>query len=378
LGGLGVRDIRAVNISLLAKWRWRLLFDDNALWKEVLKGKYGASVIGNAVLGEDCKPWYSSLWWKDICGIGSNLGNDWLSTEIIRKMGNGAHTSFWKDCWLGSAPLCERFPRLFSISTQKDETIANVWSPMVDGGWNFSWRRRLFVWEMGLLDELLLVLSSVALSTEEDCWGWRPELGEDFTVKSAYNLVSGLMTDRVIVTVDVRTAFKAIWKCYAPSKVSGFVWLLLHDRVPTRMNLFKRKIITDHVQTCCVFCGEETETAAHLFLYCKLISHVWVRVFAWLGLVFSLPHSLISLLNFVVGSTGRKQVRKGLVMVCSAVLWTVWRHRNKIIFDNGGVNGMGMVDDVMVLSWKWWIGRGNSPPCLFYEWFAEPVLCLNR
>jgi hypothetical protein len=25
LGGLGVRDVRAVNISLLAKWRWRLL-----------------------------------------------------------------------------------------------------------------------------------------------------------------------------------------------------------------------------------------------------------------------------------------------------------------------------------------------------------------
>jgi hypothetical protein len=66
-----------VNISLLVKWRWRLLNDDNALWKEVLKGKYGESVIGNVELGDDCKPWFSSLWWwKDICGIGVNLGND--------------------------------------------------------------------------------------------------------------------------------------------------------------------------------------------------------------------------------------------------------------------------------------------------------------
>jgi hypothetical protein len=45
LGGLGVRDIRAVNISLLAKWRWRLLEDDNAMWKRVLRSKYGTNVM---------------------------------------------------------------------------------------------------------------------------------------------------------------------------------------------------------------------------------------------------------------------------------------------------------------------------------------------
>ncbi|MCI30811.1 ribonuclease H protein, partial [Trifolium medium] len=36
-GGLGVRDIRAVNISLLTKWRWRLLSNDFCMWKEVIK-----------------------------------------------------------------------------------------------------------------------------------------------------------------------------------------------------------------------------------------------------------------------------------------------------------------------------------------------------
>jgi hypothetical protein len=378
LGGLGVRDIRAVNISLLAKWRWRLLFDDNALWKEVLKGKYGDSVIGSVELGVDCKPWFSSLWWKDICGIGSNLGNDWLSSEIIRKMGNGANTKFWKDCWLGPIPLCAKFPCLFSISLQKEETIANLLSPNVAEGWNFSWRRRLFVWETGLLEELLLSLRSVVLSTGEDEWGWRPELGGEFSVRSAYALVSGLLIDRVILSTDAQTVFNAIWKCYAPSKVLGFVWMLLHDRVPTRLNLFRRKVITEIGDTSCVFCGEETETVTHLFLYCKFISQVWERVFAWLGLDFSLPHSINSLLHFVMSTTGRKQVRKGLISICCAVLWTIWRHRNNIIFDNGGVNGRGLLDDVMITSWKWWIGRGNSQPCLYYEWFAEPGLCLHR
>jgi hypothetical protein len=147
----------------------------------------------------------------------------------------------------------------------------------------------------------------------------------------------------------------------------GFVWLLVHDRVPTRVNLFRRKIIVENEDKRCVFYGEEAETVSHLFLYCRIISQVWVRIFSWLGLEFSLPHSINSLLNFVAGSTGRKQVREGLTLTCCAVLWIVWRHRNKIIFDNGGVDGTGLVDEVMVTSWKWWIGRGKSLPCLYYE-----------
>lgn len=40
-GGLGVRDIKLVNISLLAKWKWRLIDDKPVLGKEVLEDKYG-------------------------------------------------------------------------------------------------------------------------------------------------------------------------------------------------------------------------------------------------------------------------------------------------------------------------------------------------
>lgn len=45
-GGLGVRDIRVVNLSLLAKWRWRMIQGDNSLWMEVLLEKYGPSICG--------------------------------------------------------------------------------------------------------------------------------------------------------------------------------------------------------------------------------------------------------------------------------------------------------------------------------------------
>jgi hypothetical protein len=63
-----------VNLSLLAKWRWRLLDNNQAVWKDVLISKYGELAVGKVEVAEECKPWYASLWWRDICSVGSNLG----------------------------------------------------------------------------------------------------------------------------------------------------------------------------------------------------------------------------------------------------------------------------------------------------------------
>ncbi|KAK2383485.1 hypothetical protein QL285_070931 [Trifolium repens] len=63
--------------------------------------------------------------------------------------------------------------------------------------------------------------------------------------------------------------FTSVWKCPAPSKVSGFVWQLLHGRVPTRNNLITRRILAVEEDVSCALCGEEKETELHLFLYCE-------------------------------------------------------------------------------------------------------------
>jgi cbb3-type cytochrome oxidase subunit 3 len=51
--------------------------------------------------------------------------------------------------------------------------------------------------------------------------------------------------------------------------------------------------------------------------------------------------------------SGSKQKRKGMVMIWIAVIWTVWRHRNKIVFENGAVDLVGLLDDVKTISWRW-------------------------
>jgi hypothetical protein len=185
---------------------------------------------------------------------------------------------------------------------------------------------------MELINPILL------LREEEDRWGCEPEGGAEFTVKSTYRKVFSLSSFDCVAAPWKRPVFTAIWKCPAPSKVSGFVWQLLHGKIPTRQNLVYRNIIADDADALCVLCGEEMESDFHLFLYCEIATLVWIEIFFWLDIPFCLPHNLFSIFHCLM-EAGRKNDRHGLVMIGAAVCWNLWRCRNSILFDNGNCNG---------------------------------------
>jgi hypothetical protein len=55
-----VKDLKVFNLSLLAKWRWRLLADDKPQWRLVLEAKYG--VVGDLSLSISRNK-IASTWW---------------------------------------------------------------------------------------------------------------------------------------------------------------------------------------------------------------------------------------------------------------------------------------------------------------------------
>ncbi|GJU75253.1 putative RNA-directed DNA polymerase, eukaryota, reverse transcriptase zinc-binding domain protein [Tanacetum coccineum] len=52
-GGLGVSNLKAFNMSLLMKWRWRLFYNLNALWVHVVKAIHGDEVDRKYPLSKD-------------------------------------------------------------------------------------------------------------------------------------------------------------------------------------------------------------------------------------------------------------------------------------------------------------------------------------
>jgi hypothetical protein len=206
------------------KWRWRLLdSEDSALWKEVLVAKYGVNITKNVNLSSQSYPSFASCWWKHIRDLDGCVDSiNWLEEVIVRKVGNGLLTRFWKDVWIGDSPLCFKFPRLFSLSTQKEVCVGEVLK--VDGErrwWEFAWRRNLFQWEVDR--ELLLCehLTNVRFSNESDVWLWKLDPGNGFSVKSAYEALVEVGQSSCHSEYELKM-FSSIWESPAPSKVIAF------------------------------------------------------------------------------------------------------------------------------------------------------------
>jgi hypothetical protein len=132
-----------MNECLLAKWRWRLLDGEKALWKDVLEDKYDP--CKDRVLDGGATSWarFSSVWWKELVKLDDLGGLGWFNGEILRKVGNDANTSFWNVNWHGGGSFVSKYPRLFSISSQKEAKVEDIRG--AGENWNFLWRRRLCV-----------------------------------------------------------------------------------------------------------------------------------------------------------------------------------------------------------------------------------------
>jgi len=111
-----VKDIRVMNMSLLAKWRWRLFDGEVVLWKDVLVAKYGTSVGGGLIGVSRGEPRWASIWWKELIKLGDFGELNWFNSGMERQVGNGLNSSFWCDIWKGGSILRSRYPRLYSIS----------------------------------------------------------------------------------------------------------------------------------------------------------------------------------------------------------------------------------------------------------------------
>lgn len=68
-GGLGITNTEAFNVSLLMKWKWRIIHDKEAVWFELLQHRYGNTGLAmmngeGRTVGRKC-----SIWWRDILSL---------------------------------------------------------------------------------------------------------------------------------------------------------------------------------------------------------------------------------------------------------------------------------------------------------------------
>jgi hypothetical protein len=99
-GGLGVPDLREVNLCLLASWIRRYSKDEGKLWKALVDFKY--NTINPNILS--CRDVGASNFWQCVMWAArvAKLGYRW-------KVGNGVKIKFLKDLWFGSTSLAIQY-----------------------------------------------------------------------------------------------------------------------------------------------------------------------------------------------------------------------------------------------------------------------------
>ncbi|CAL5380958.1 unnamed protein product [Camellia sinensis] len=343
-GGLGIRNIRKVNLCLLVKWWWRFGAEKKALWRQLISSHYSHTNGSFLPLSGVCH--FESRIWRDVMSVAVTqpLVVAYFLDNVKIEVGDGSSILFWSDKWIGHSSLENQFPRLFGLSTEPlgslkwfvDEKNAN-------GRWTLTFRRPLRAWEEEELLRLLQILGEGPdlRVNSEDSIRWLSSPSGIFHVRSLFGWLQADEGQALELS-------KFIWYNIAPPKVKFLLWLVWRGRLKTADFLHRIGVLRGNSVSLCVFCKLVPETLHHILLLCPFAWKLWSSVIDWWGSNWVSPSSVIELLHWWVGFKFRKKELMIWNVIPFAVIWSLWRLRNECIFRGAQPNLENLIELVKV------------------------------
>jgi hypothetical protein len=176
-GGLGVKDLRKQNISLLCKWWWKLDTLDG-LWQKIVKAKY----LRNKTVATVTSRFNDSPCWKAMLKVKETY---FAGRKVILK--NGNINVLWKDPIRGEQPFCDKFPVLFNLCQVQDCNIKSC----REANFDIPFRGRL---RGELLDHWQYILNTLLSAPfhdddDDDKITWSLNKNAIFSTRSVYTLL---------------------------------------------------------------------------------------------------------------------------------------------------------------------------------------------
>ncbi|GJU67845.1 RNA-directed DNA polymerase, eukaryota, reverse transcriptase zinc-binding domain protein [Tanacetum coccineum] len=250
--GLNIGSLKAFNLALLQKWRWRMFSSANDLWVKVVKAFHGHEG------GFDNNSCSFKGTWANIVGSSNFLHSKGsiLSNSFRFKAGCGTRIRFWKDIWVGEAPLFTMYNRLYRLDQDKECLIIDR---INNGQWHWNWSRtNIGVRNLAYFHDMLNEIGQVNIEVSEDTCVWSLGPKGTFTFKDARSIID----QKTLPSLAPFTT----WDKTIPRKVNIFMWRLSLDRLPHRLNLSLRGM--DIPAISCSSCNANVESANHIFFEC--------------------------------------------------------------------------------------------------------------
>jgi len=120
------------------------------------------------------------------------------------------------------------------------------------------------------------------------------------------------------------------------------------------------------------------ETAAHLFLACGNSVILWSLVSTWLGLSLVHHNDLRQHFHQFCFMAGLPRCTHSyLTGIWYAFVWTIWKDRNKRIFQNEATHVLVLMEKIKRTSFFWMKARNLSFNYCYYDWWTRPLLCMG-
>jgi len=196
MGGLGIPDLRSLNLALLSSWIFRYHLNNDSIWTKIVDFKYKTKKPNIFC----CPEVGTSPFWKGIIWAmqAAHMGVRWV-------IGNGDKIRFWEDQWLDNTCLAILFWPLYVINEQHGKTVREVWN---GEELQLSFRRGVSERIMGMWEELKAVVQSITLNNEVDQILWTYSSSGKYCVQSLYAIVN----HRGVVPIFVHD----VWKLNIP------------------------------------------------------------------------------------------------------------------------------------------------------------------
>lgn len=152
----------------------------------------------------------------------------------------------------------------------------------------------------------------------------------EFSVKNAYHMAKEGDEERYGGSSSGSSAtrlWKEVWKVEGPRVVKNFLWQACNEILPTRSNLFKRRIISDPL---CPICRLEQEMVSHILWSCTSNSDVWIESFECTKKLHKCPSTEDALLN-IFEMLHERLPDEELYLVI-VIMRQIWLRRNEVVF----------------------------------------------
>jgi hypothetical protein len=240
-----------------------MLTEPNSLSARILQAVYypNGSIL-DPELGS-----HPSQIWRSILG-----GRDILVQGLLRRIGDGRSTNIWADNWLPHdfmmKPLVSRMinpPQMVSVLI--DETMA-------------TWKTKLVHACFLPMDAAIILGIPLCTRRQSDFWAWSLDRKGQFSVKSAYRMISSIKSNRENYyernrgssnTEADSKAWCSLCKTSVPSKIRVFLWRLAQPSLPTADVLEHQNISRSSICGLCV----RLDSWKHSILECNMANSVW-------------------------------------------------------------------------------------------------------